>query len=228
MTTPASRSRADEERIRLRTVVDKGKRPGRIDHAGHVDVVLDQNGYAVQRPSDLARLPLGVTRLGVPIAVGIDVDHRIELRPAIVNRRNAIEIRARQGTRGERAGGHAPLRLGDAQIDDVDGGAAAATAGAAGGRHTRQGNEQGKNEQGKNGQGAHGHGRDGSGVVSGDGPIIADRRAGSRPGTTTTGGRRVRGLRAGAVRPTSRPRRRPSDDALRMGPAAPFPAPAAS
>ena len=110
----------DDERIRLGTVVGKRQRSGRIDHAGDVDVVLDQNRDAVQRPADLARLPLGITRLGVPNRGGIEVDHRIELRARIINRSDAIEIRARQRTRGERSCRHASLRLGDAQVDDVD------------------------------------------------------------------------------------------------------------
>ncbi len=74
----------------------------------------------MQRSTNLAGLPLGIARLGVTNRGGIDVDHRIELRTGIVKRSNAIEIRAGEGTRGERPGGHSPLRLGNAQIDDVD------------------------------------------------------------------------------------------------------------
>jgi hypothetical protein len=50
----------------------------------------------------------------------IEVDHRVELRSAIVNGGNAIEVGARQRARRERSGGHPPLRVGDAQIDDVN------------------------------------------------------------------------------------------------------------
>ena len=132
MTTPASRTRRITNASALGRLSTKRQRSSRVDHAGDVDVVLHENRDAVQRPANLAGLPLGIARLGVLNRGGIDVDHRIELRPGIVNRSNAIEIGASQRTRGERPCRHAPLRLGDAQIDDVDRRAGALCGAAAG------------------------------------------------------------------------------------------------
>ena len=69
-----------EEGILCRTVFRHRERAGRIDQAGDVDVVLDQDRQAVQRATDLAGLAFGVERLGVRERTRIELDHRVELR----------------------------------------------------------------------------------------------------------------------------------------------------
>ncbi len=83
----------DHERIRAGTVVGQRQRAGRVHHAGDVDVVLDQHRNAVHRAAHLAGLALGVERVRIGDGLGIELDHRIQLRPGIVDLRDAIEVR---------------------------------------------------------------------------------------------------------------------------------------
>ena len=65
ITAPASRRRADDERVLLRAVVGERERAGGVHHADDVDVVFDQDRNAVQRAANLAGLALGVQRLRI-------------------------------------------------------------------------------------------------------------------------------------------------------------------
>ena len=94
ITAPASRSRVDHERVGRRAVVRQRQRAGGIHHAGDVDVVLDQDRDAVQRPAHLAGLALRIERGGIGdrLADSISITES-ELRTGIVDLRDAIEIR---------------------------------------------------------------------------------------------------------------------------------------
>ena len=61
----------------------------------------------------------------------IDLDHRIQLRPGIVDLRDAIEIGLGQRLGRELARRHPIARVGRAQLDDVDRGLRRGAAGAA-------------------------------------------------------------------------------------------------
>ena len=96
-----------EERVRARPVVRQRQRAGRVDHAGDVDVVLDEDRQAVQRAANLARLALGVEGVGIGKGRRVELDDRVERRPGLVDRRDAVQIRLRQRLRGKRACRHA-------------------------------------------------------------------------------------------------------------------------
>ena len=120
ITAPASRRRATMNASCFGPMLGERQRAGGVHHAGDVDVVLDQHRDAVQRTAHLAGLALGVERFGVGQRGRIDLDHRIQRRPPIVDLRDAIEIRLRERARGQRAGRHAIARVGGAQLHDVD------------------------------------------------------------------------------------------------------------
>ena len=57
-------------------MIGEGERPGGVDHADGVDVVLEQHRQAVERPAQLAGRALGVEPIGVGERLRVQLDHR--------------------------------------------------------------------------------------------------------------------------------------------------------
>ena len=150
MTAPDVAQPLHDERVARGTILGERERAGGVDHAGGVDVVLDQNREAVQRPAHLARPALGIARVGVGERGGVHLDDRVQPRSRIVDRRDAIEIGLRQRARRELARGHPIARIDSAQLRDVQHGRAAVPR-----RRRRGGLRTGPGERGDTRRGRH-------------------------------------------------------------------------
>jgi hypothetical protein len=85
-----------DKRIRLRAVPGHRQRTGRVHQAGDINVVLQQHRNAVQGTAHTTRRPLGVQCAGLRDRIGIDLNHRVEHWPGIIDAGNAKKIRLRQ------------------------------------------------------------------------------------------------------------------------------------
>ena len=89
-----------DEGIARRDGAGESERAGGGHHAiGGIDVVLDENGNAVQRAARPFVAPLFVERIGDRQRVGIELDDGVDGRPALVDFVDALEILLRQGAR---------------------------------------------------------------------------------------------------------------------------------
>ena len=77
-------------------------------HVGCVDIVFEGDGYAVQRPTDLALRALAIESLGFLDRMKVHYDHRIEL---VLVCRDAREILLDDLARGYAAFRHRSLHL---------------------------------------------------------------------------------------------------------------------
>jgi len=129
------------EGIALRPVVGERQRTGGVDHAGHVHVVLDQHRDAMQGAAQLAGLALGVERVGIRQRLRIELDHRIERWPGLVEFRDAVEVGLGQLMRGQLAGGHFRRGVGGGKFGHLKRGRAGGlrTGGGRGGARRRRG-----------------------------------------------------------------------------------------
>ena len=93
---------------------DQGERAGGGHHpVAAVDVVLDHDRNAVERPAHLAVLALLVTALGQAPGVRVGLDDRVEPRAVAVDLLDALQVHVDQVDGGELAGLHPRLELGD-------------------------------------------------------------------------------------------------------------------
>ncbi len=74
----------------------------------------------MQRPARALRLPLGVERAGDGQRLGVDLQHRAQHRTAAVERRDARQVSLDQPARGQPAGGHPRLQLGDGGLGQLE------------------------------------------------------------------------------------------------------------
>jgi hypothetical protein len=81
------------ERVARRDVAGEGERAGRRAHlVGRVDVVLDENGDSVQRPADASGLSFIVELRRDRERIRIQLDDRVDCRPALIERVDAREV----------------------------------------------------------------------------------------------------------------------------------------
>ena len=115
MIAPAWRRRAHHEGILAGNGALQCQRAGGGGHAvGGVQVVFDQDGNAVQRATRAFFLPLLVQRLGDGEGIGVDLDHRAQARPMVVDGIDAFQIQAGELTGGQLTAVHAGLDFKDA------------------------------------------------------------------------------------------------------------------
>ena len=80
----------------------QGRRAGSIGQTGHMDIVLDHQRNAVQRPLDLPGRALAVALVRQRQRVGVEVDERVEMRLALDScEQLGHQLRAAQFTRGQ-------------------------------------------------------------------------------------------------------------------------------
>ena len=88
------------------------QRTSSCHHAiGSIDVVFDQNRYAMQRPAKMFLFAFLVELLGDAERVGIYLDNAVDGRPMLIDGLDAREIFFGDGVRGEPAGSHAFLQF---------------------------------------------------------------------------------------------------------------------
>ncbi len=103
-----------EKGIARRGEVRERERSGARAHAvARRDVVLEQDRDAVQRAAEHARLALAVALGGDGKGIRIEFDDRADARSLAVDGADAGQVARRQGARGQPAGRHARLQLGD-------------------------------------------------------------------------------------------------------------------
>jgi hypothetical protein len=95
-------------------------RAGRGRQAGDVEVVLHQHGNAVQRPARAGLRPFQIEQRGVGQRVRVDEPHGVEAGPAIVERRDPLEVGLGQRDAGQLTGGHLRLQVGDGDAFEVE------------------------------------------------------------------------------------------------------------
>ncbi len=115
-------------------VARRGRQPG------DVEVVLDQDGDAVHRPADAAGRALEVEQRGVGQRARIRGPHRVQPRPAGVDRRDSVDVRARELHARELPCGHLRLQLGHGRALQVRHG---------GGRRRRPREQQARHQTGQ-------------------------------------------------------------------------------
>ena len=92
---------ADRRRVAHRAGLRQRREPSGSRHAGDIDRVLDHHRNAVQRPPRPATAAFPV-QLARPLqSLGIEVDHRIDARPAPVVRLDPVEAALHQPLRRE-------------------------------------------------------------------------------------------------------------------------------
>ena len=121
ITAPAARSRSTTNASRAAIDPSQRQRSGGRHHpiAG-VDVVLDEDRDAVQRPAHALAFALGVERVGNRQRVGIELDDRPQRRTAAIDRLDARGVQLDEPPRGVAAGRHRLLQLGDRRFVELE------------------------------------------------------------------------------------------------------------
>src|SRR3546814_13360947 len=68
------------------------------------------------RSAHLAGLAVGVARVGFPQRVGVELDHRVEAGPGVVDGCDAVEVGLGELAAAEVAVGHSRLQVGDVEF----------------------------------------------------------------------------------------------------------------
>ena len=111
---------ADKERIVRRDRPRQKAGTGRRRKIGCVDVVLQDNGDAVQRGAWTVRSPLRVERAGLFPGAGIQGDDGVEFRSGLVIGLDASEVQPNQQLRSQRASVERPVQFLDARRRHID------------------------------------------------------------------------------------------------------------
>ncbi len=106
----------DQEGVAGGPEILQRQRTGRVDHRGGVDVVLEQDRDAVQRAAHRVVLALEIAQGRFLHGVGVDFDDRVQLRPGLVDRGDAVQVGAGEGAAVEFAALHASLQVVDVQF----------------------------------------------------------------------------------------------------------------
>ena len=92
-TAPAARSRSATKAVAGRDRAFESQRARGGGHAvGGVDVVLEEDGHAVQRPARSAGLPLGVERVGDGQRLGVGLDDAAQGGAPAIEPLDAVEV----------------------------------------------------------------------------------------------------------------------------------------
>ncbi len=120
MMAPARRSRSIDRRItpRHRLLEDEAAAGGR--HVDGIDVVLDRNWNAMQRPAPAFRPPLLVKRARNRRGARIHAQHRPQPEPLAIERLDPREVLLHQRLVGEPAGIDGGLDFRDARRQQVE------------------------------------------------------------------------------------------------------------
>jgi hypothetical protein len=103
----------------VRRVADERQRTRGARHAvGGVDVPLEHDRDAMQRPAYLTVLALAVELAGDLSRVGVHLEHRVDLRTLLVELRDAVEIHVHDVDRPHSTGHHRGLEPGDRHLLD--------------------------------------------------------------------------------------------------------------
>ena len=101
-----------DERIAGSAVAFQRQRARRGHHLiPRINIVFDQHRYAVQRPADLAGLPLRIHLRRDGQRIGIHFDHGVERGTVLVDGLDAVQIFLRELSGTEFAAGHLLLQL---------------------------------------------------------------------------------------------------------------------
>ena len=99
------------------------QRAGRVGHGRRADVVLQQDGYAMQRATYGIGLALHVAQRGFLQCIGVQLDDRIELRAGLVDLGDAFKVGSGERAAVQLAPLHALLQVGDIDlgVDEIGG-----------------------------------------------------------------------------------------------------------
>ncbi len=116
----SSRTQASNpRRVPARDVVRQGETTRRRRHAiPRFDVVLYDDGQAVQRAARLSGFALGIQHARFRQCIGIERDDRVETRPRVIEASDAVQVSVHERDAGELAFGETIEQLGGGHLYD--------------------------------------------------------------------------------------------------------------
>ena len=148
MTAPAARRRPTTNASRGRLRAEQGQRAGRRLHVvGGVDVVLDQDRDAVERPARAFLRALPVELAGDGQGVGIHLDDGVETRSAPVDLLDPLEVERDEALGGRRSRRHHLLEPGDRRLLEREGNRGGLFRGLIAAGHTSRAHDEDRTRQ---------------------------------------------------------------------------------